>query len=188
MKDYVVMVDKRGVKVGLVDKVYAHQESGILHRAFSVFVFNSDKKLLIQKRSNKKMLWPRYWSNTCCSHPRDGEDFVGAGKRRLFEELGFDCDLRHLYDFGYKASYRKDNGVLVGTERELCSVLIGRSDEKPNMDLENVRDEICDFGYIGLDELRGHMFKNSENYTPWFKMEVFRMVRDYGKNIEELFV
>jgi isopentenyl-diphosphate delta-isomerase len=182
MKDYIVRVDKNGNDIGLIEKIKGHLGQGVLHSAFSVFVFRNPGELLITRRSGKKMLWPFYWTNTCCSHPRDGEDVLSAGKRRLYEELGFSCDLEKLYDFKYQEEYR-ENGKLVGSENELCSVLIGKSNEIPDLNSKKVQAEICDYEYVDIDYLVRDMEKKSKRYTPWFRMEVEKLMKDYREDI-----
>lgn len=187
MKDYVIKVDGCGKDIGFIGKLEAHLGDGVLHSAFSVFVFNDFNELLVTKRSKNKFLWPNYWSNTCCSHPLYYEDMSSAGQRRLYEELGFSCDLKFLYNFRYKEEYIDKGGDLLGSENELCSVLIGKSNEIPDFSLNNVLEEICDFEYIGMDDLIVNIKKSSKMYTPWFKMEVEELSKNYSGEIEKLF-
>jgi isopentenyl-diphosphate delta-isomerase len=161
--DKVIIVDDNDNQVGLEDKLKCHLDKGILHRAFSVFVFNNKGELLLQQRSSKKLLWPLYWSNTCCSHPREGEDCESAGQRRLKEEMGFTCPLKLIGKFKYQANYKD-----VGSENELCSVLIG----KHNNDVNINKEEVANFKWIGLQILKKDISKNPDQYTPWFKMEL----------------
>ena len=119
-EEKVVLVDKDDNEIGLMPKMEAHQK-GILHRAFSVFLLNSDNQILLQKRSSNKYHSGGLWTNTCCSHPRDGENIINAGKRRLSEEMGINTDLIEAFKFTYKA--KLENGL---TEHEYDHVLIGK--------------------------------------------------------------
>ena len=153
--------------LGTKDKTAAHLGDGVLHRAFSVFVFNARGELLLQKRSAGKLLWPGYWSNTCCSHPRQGELVVPAGERRLKEELGFFCALQEVGKFRYTARYRK-----IGSERELCSILTGRySGEAINLD----DDEVESVRWVSLDALARDVKEHPRHYTPWLKIELKKL-------------
>ena len=109
IKDFVVLVNENDEKIGLMPKMEAH-EKGLLHRAFSVFIFNRNKELMLQKRSLKKYHSPGLWTNTCCSHQRDGESNINAGMRRLKEEMGFSSELREINSFIYKVKF--DNGLI----------------------------------------------------------------------------
>ena len=133
-----------------------------MHRAFSVFLFNDKGELLLQKRSKKKLLWPSFWTNSCCSHPRKGEDILDAANRRINEELGLTSELIYLFNFQYKANYFD-----IGSENEICSVLIGKIyfDPIPNLN------EIEAWQYISVDKLTIELEKNSKYYTPWLKIE-----------------
>ena len=118
-----VLVDEHDHETGFLDKLAAHSGQGVLHRAFSLFVFNSQGELLLQQRAADKRLWPGFWSNTCCSHPRPGEETEAAAMRRLREELGFTTPLTKLFSFTYRSEY--DNGL---TEFEFDHVFVGRYD------------------------------------------------------------
>ena len=159
----VILVDESDNQVGLEEKMKAHLGKGILHRAFSVFVFNKKGELLLQQRAKGKMLWPLYWTNTCCSHPREGENYEEAGKRRLQEELGFTCSLKLIGKFQYQAGYKD-----IGSENELCSVLVGEYDGEvfPN------KEETESVKWINFEELKKDVTEHPENYTPWFKIEL----------------
>ena len=119
MEDTLILVDENDKEIGYLPKEKCHDGNGKLHRAFSMYVFNGNK-LLIQKRSNKKRLWPGFWSNSCCSHPRKGEDIFDAVKRRLKEELGIECEPKLLFKFVYNASYEGE-----GSENEYLYVFSG---------------------------------------------------------------
>ncbi len=156
--------------VGYEDKLECHIHDGILHRAFSIFIFNSKNELLVQQRAFGKMLWPGFWSNSCCSHPRKGESYEQATERRLFEELGLRTRLVYTYRFQYKARYGE-----AGSENELCSVYIGRSNDEPVVNST----EIKAWKYIAIDELTKQLDLNPDFYTPWFKMEWRRLMSEY---------
>ena len=125
MEEKVILVSETDEQLGLMGKMEAH-EKGLLHRAFSVFIFNKDGELLLQQRALDKYHSPGLWTNTCCSHQREGETNLQAGKRRLLEEMGFSCELKELFSFVYKAPF--DNGL---TEHELDHVMVGYYDEDP---------------------------------------------------------
>jgi len=174
-----VLVDEKDNVVGYEEKEKCHEGNGILHRAFSVFIFNDKRELLMQQRSHFKKLWPLYWSNTCCSHPRVNESYETAAKRRLFEECGFNCELKYLYKFNYSAKFKN-----IGSENELCAVLIGKFDEN-SMKISQNSEEIADFKWAGLDEILLDMHVNKNNYTPWFKIEFESIIYDYFKEVEK---
>jgi len=161
MTDEIILVDKEDNEVGTIDKIEAHEGEGRLHRAFSIFIFNDEGKLLIQKRSTKKPLWPGFWSNSCCSHPRSGETISEAGNRRLYEELGFRTELLELYTFIYQARYGD-----IGSEHELCHVLLGLYDG-PVTPCPN---EIDEFRWISREELKKEL--SEKTMTPWFIQEL----------------
>jgi isopentenyl-diphosphate delta-isomerase len=142
----------------------------VLHRAFSIFVFNSNNDLLLQQRSPTKMLWPGYWSNTCCSHPRRGEAMATAVTRRLTQELGFACPLEYLYKFKYQAQFGA-----VGSEHELCSVYFGRYDGPVDVNVN----EIAAWRFVGVEALERELKVAPETFTPWFKMEWVHIKANY---------
>jgi isopentenyl-diphosphate delta-isomerase len=161
--NYVVLVDEKDQEVGREEKIKAHLGEGKLHRAFSVFVFNNKGELLIQKRAKEKMLWGEYWSNTCCSHPAPNEDLLTAGKRRLFEELGFSCELEEVGSFVYSAKFKD-----IGSENEFCYVLKGIYNGEVNPSPE----EVEEMKWISLDDLKKEVEKTPEKFTPWFIQEI----------------
>ncbi len=160
MKEFVVLVDQNDQKLGLMEKQQAHV-AGLLHRAFSVFIFNSKGELMIQQRAANKYHSPTLWTNTCCSHPRDEETYEQAAHRRLQEEMGFDCQLEFKFSFIYKAHLENDL-----TEHELDHVFIGTFDDEPNLNPE----EVMAYRWVELDDLKKDMEKNPQNYTAWFKI------------------
>ena len=173
-----IVVDEQDSVLEYRIKTECHQGEGILHRAFSIFIFNSKKEVLIQKRSAQKLLWPDFWSNSCCSHPRQGETLEYAAKRRLKEELGLETDLIYLYTFQYHANFGT-----IGSERELCAVLIGRSGDPVRIN----PNEIAEWKYIDIEILTNDLHKNPDVFTPWFKMEWQRLTGEYMDRIHSLF-
>jgi isopentenyl-diphosphate delta-isomerase len=157
-----ILVDELDREIGYKPKAECHTGNGVLHRAFSIFVFNSDDELLLQQRSLDKPLWPNYWSNTCCSHPRVGETMEEAVSRRLIQELGFDCPLEFLYKFKYHAQY----GAL-GAEHEYCWVYFGRYDGLVDANVN----EIAAWRFVRIADLEAELETAPERFTPWFKME-----------------
>lgn len=170
----ILLVDSKDNVIGFETREKAHEAKGILHRAISAFVLNGERQLLIQRRSGIKKLWPLFWSNTCCTHPRINETYQQAAERRIFEELGFKCALKYLYKFEYRADFNN-----IGAENELCTVLIGKYDGavRPNAD------EIAEWKFVDINELRNDMEKNPGKYTPWFKMEFERILKDFRNEL-----
>ena len=157
-----ILVDANDRQTGVLDKSACHDGDGVLHRAFSVFVFNSAGELLLQQRAADKRLWPLYWSNSCCSHPREGETMEGAADRRLQQELGLQCELKFVYKFHYQARYGD-----LGSEHELCSVFIGHSSGQPVINTT----EIADWRWLSPAALSAELQQHPGDFTPWLKME-----------------
>ncbi|MFT5822704.1 MAG: isopentenyl-diphosphate delta-isomerase [Crocinitomix sp.] len=157
--EQVILVDTEDNPIGLMEKMEAH-EKGLLHRAFSVFVFNDKNELLLQQRALHKYHSGGLWTNTCCSHPRDGEGLVEAGTRRLNEEMGFECEITPVLSFIYKAEL--DNEL---TEHEFDHVLIGKynADPQPNPD------EVSNWKFVDLKILAEDLNQNPDHYTIWFQ-------------------
>lgn len=172
--ELLVLVDATDRTIGTLDKSACHDGRGVLHRAFSLFVFNSAGELLIQQRQADKRLWPSYWSNSCCSHPRAGEDIADAVGRRLAEELGVDADLTFLYKFEYTARFGD-----VGTEHELCWVYVGRSDQDPVVNTA----EVQAWRWISRDLLTEELSSNPDSFTPWFTMEWRRLTDEFERQL-----
>lgn len=168
MEDFVILVDDQDKEWGKMEKIQAHQ-MGLLHRAFSVFVFNSKGELLLQKRSPEKYHSGGLWTNTCCSHPRIGEEVSEGAIRRLEEEMGITCELTNGFQFVYKASF--DNGL---TEHEYDHVLFGQSDQQPRVDSS----EVSDWRYASIEEIESEIQSNSGAYTVWF-ITCFDRVKNY---------
>ncbi|CAL2074850.1 isopentenyl-diphosphate Delta-isomerase [Tenacibaculum sp. 190524A05c] len=160
MVENVILVDEQDNEVGFMEKIEAH-EKAVLHRAFSVFVFNDNNELMLQQRAKSKYHSPLLWTNTCCSHQRKGESNISAGKRRLQEEMGFVCELEEVFSFIYKAPF--DNGL---TEHELDHVMIGRYNDEPVIN----PDEVESFQWMSLEAVKNDIAENPEEYTAWFKI------------------
>lgn len=159
----VILVDENNKEVGTAPIVQAHTGKGMLHRAFSVYVFrNGRKELLLQKRSAKKMLWPLIWANTCCSHPRVGESARQAGERRLKEELGFSTPLSDGPSFVYRAE-DADRGV----EHEHLTLLVGEVD---GANVVPDPEEVAEYKWMNVEALLKDLKKNGEQYAPWLKL------------------
>jgi len=149
-----ILVDESDREIGHGD--------GVLHRAFSLFIFKPAGELLLHQRSAEKRLWPRFWSNSCCSHPRCGETMEVATERRLAEELGMTSTVHHLFTFQYQAPY-----LDLGSENEVCWVFAGLSDSAPRPNIH----EIADVRWITADDLDREFRTQPEVFTPWFAME-----------------
>lgn len=158
--DYIVLVDENDNEIGLEEKFVAHGYPAKLHRAFSIFILNDKRELLIQKRNHKKKTWPGFWSNSCCSHPRPNEPIALAAQRRLEEELGFTCNIEFLFKFKYMAKYDENWG-----EHEVDHVFLGYYNGlvHPNPM------EVDDFKFVDLEKLRIDIDSNHDNYTPWLR-------------------
>jgi isopentenyl-diphosphate delta-isomerase len=176
--DALVLVDAADRNVGYLSKALCHEGRGVLHRAFSLLIFNDYGELLIQQRSRAKRLWPLYWSNSCCSHPRGAETLEAATQRRLREELGISCPLQYLFKFQYRAQFDA-----TGAEHELCSVYIGRSGEKIKIN----SDEILDWRWISPEALQREIaMQGGESFTPWFMLEWVQIWRDHRPAVVSL--
>ncbi|WP_411768204.1 isopentenyl-diphosphate Delta-isomerase [Winogradskyella sp. A3E31] len=159
-EEQVILVDENDNQIGLMAKMEAH-EKALLHRAFSVFVFNSKNELMLQQRALHKYHTPGLWTNTCCSHQREGESNIEAGKRRLQEEMGFVTELKETTSFIYKAPF--ENGL---TEHEYDHILVGHFDDEPNIN----PDEVADWKWMTLETVKSDMAQNPDDYTAWFKI------------------
>jgi len=166
-----ILVDDADREIGHLDRDDCHAGSGVLHRAFSLLIFNGNGELLLQQRSASKRLWPLYWSNSCCSHPRRAESMEAAIHRRLSQELGLDCPLHFLFKFQYQAQFDA-----ISAERELCSVFIGRCAGRVKVN----PDEIHDWRWISTATLESEMRgPEAARFTPWFRLEWERVWRDH---------
>ena len=173
MKEYVVLVNTNDEPQGLMEKMEAH-EKGFLHRAFSIFIFNSNQELLLQQRALSKYHTPGLWTNTCCSHPRENESLNQATSRRLMEEMGMKCAIDEAFSFIYKADVGQ--GLI---EHEFDHVFIGHSDELPTIN----PDEVASWQYASMDDLKFDIAKDPEKYTVWFRI-AFDEVDAYLKNLK----
>ncbi|MDP5158923.1 MAG: isopentenyl-diphosphate Delta-isomerase [Flaviramulus sp.] len=159
-EEKVILVNEEDQQIGLMPKMEAH-EKALLHRAFSVFIFNDNNDLMLQQRALNKYHSPGLWTNTCCSHQRDGETNIEAGKRRLQEEMGFVVDLQETISFIYKAPF--DNGL---TEHEFDHVLLGKFNAEPVINL----DEVAAWKWMPLEAVKNDISLYPELYTEWFKV------------------
>jgi len=166
MIEQVILVDKNDRPVGQMEKMQAHRE-GKLHRAFSVFIFNSENELLLQQRALSKYHSGGLWTNTCCSHPRMGESNEAAANRRLMEEMGMRCTLIYGFNFIYKAEF--PDGLI---EHELDHVFFGKSDQLPEINKE----EVESYKYMNLRTLKEDIEQNAQFYTPWLKICLERVI------------
>jgi isopentenyl-diphosphate delta-isomerase len=160
MEENVILVDVLDNQLGLLPKMEAH-EKAVLHRAFSVFIFNDKGELMLQQRAAHKYHSPLLWTNTCCSHQRDGESNIEAGKRRLIEEMGFKTNLKEVFSFVYKAPF--DNGL---TEHELDHVMIGTFNGSPTIN----PDEVASYKWMTLEAVKKDIELQPNIYTAWFKI------------------
>ncbi|MBD3583407.1 isopentenyl-diphosphate Delta-isomerase [Flavobacterium selenitireducens] len=159
-EEKVILVNERDEQIGLMPKLEAH-EKAVLHRAFSVFILNGKNELMLQQRASQKYHSPLLWTNTCCSHQRQGETNLEAGTRRLREEMGFETELRELFHFIYKAPF--DNGL---TEHELDHVMIGFYDGEPQVNPE----EVESWKWMAIDDVKSDMERHPELYTIWTRI------------------
>ena len=160
IEENVILVNESDEQIGLMPKLEAH-EKAVLHRAFSVFILNSKNEIMLQQRAHHKYHSPLLWTNTCCSHQRNGETNIQAGSRRLFEEMGFKTELKELFHFIYKAPF--DNGL---TEHELDHVMIGYYNDTPIINPE----EVEDWKWMKIEDVKTDMELHPELYTVWFKI------------------
>ncbi|TAM58578.1 isopentenyl-diphosphate Delta-isomerase [bacterium] len=161
-----ILVDAQDREVGHASKADAHAGNGILHRAFSVFIYNSAGELLLQQRAASKPLWPGYWSNSCCSHPRQGEEMESAIARRLQEELGLTCALEYKFKFQYHAEFGE-----AGSESEVCWVYVGVSDAPIRVNST----EIAAWRFVAPEVLDREIATTPDRFTPWLRMEWQRL-------------
>lgn len=172
IEENVILVNTKDEPIGLMPKLEAH-EKAVLHRAFSVFVMNDKNQIMLQQRAHHKYHSPLLWTNTCCSHQREGESNIQAGSRRLFEEMGFNTELKELFHFIYKAPF--DNGL---TEHELDHVMIGYYNESPTINPE----EVEDWKWMGIEDVQSDIQLRPEEYTVWFKIifdEFYHFLEDH---------
>lgn len=169
--EQLILVDDQDNEIGYRSKADCHDGRGILHRAFSLFLFNEAGELLLQQRGKEKRLWPGFWSNSCCSHPRRGESLQIATMRRLSDELNIAAELEFVYHFCYQAKFSE-----AGSENELCHVFLGKVDGEahPNdSEIECIR-------FISADDLTSELTEHPQRFTPWFKQEWRELRKDYA--------
>jgi isopentenyl-diphosphate delta-isomerase len=169
-REELILVDEADNEIGFSSKADCHDGDGVLHRAFSVFLFDDEGRLLLQQRSSSKRLWPGYWSNSICSHPRRGESMAEATQRRLLDELNLESELEHVYKFTYQARFGD-----AGSENELCHVFLGRvpPEVRPN---EN---EIAAVRFVSPSVLDTEFLERPDTLTPWFRMEWQALTAEY---------
>lgn len=169
-----ILVDDQDNEIGFRSKADCHDGRGILHRAFSLFLFNEAGELLLQQRGKEKRLWPGFWSNSCCSHPRRGESLQIATMRRLSDELNIEAELEFVYHFSYQAQFSE-----AGSENELCHVFLGKvvGELHPNdSEIESIR-------FIPADDLTSELTEHPQRFTPWFKQEWRELRENYAEQL-----
>jgi isopentenyl-diphosphate delta-isomerase len=171
-----ILVDRDDNEIGYASKADAHDGSGILHRAFSLFLFNEAGALLLQQRATAKRLWGGYWSNSCCSHPRRGESMAVATSRRLLDELNFETELEYVYRFCYEAGFGD-----AGSENELCHVFLGRT----SADVQPNASEIAGIRYVTPRGLAAELEQQPDRFTPWFKQEWEELNKRYAEQLAD---
>ena len=173
-----ILVDEHDNELGLMSKGECHDGDGILHRAFSVFLFDPDGRLLIQQRAAEKRLWPLYWANSCCSHPRAGENLTIATQRRMHEELGLSAELGFIYKFRYQARFRD-----LGSEHELCSVFVGRTHAN---NLNPNPSELADWRFSSPEDIDQMMTDPTAKVAPWFRMEWASLRGEHRQRVNQV--
>ena len=169
-----ILVDLDDHETGVLSKAECHDGEGTLHRAFSVFLFNQDGNLLLQQRAPGKRLWPMFWSNSCCSHPRQGESMEVAVARRLQDELHAHATLEYIYKFSYQANFQD-----LGSEHELCHVFLGTLDNEATRN----ETEIEALRFVSVDQLDEEIRITPELFTPWVKLEWQRLNEEFADTL-----
>ncbi|ANO50204.1 isopentenyl-diphosphate Delta-isomerase [Woeseia oceani] len=169
-----ILVNEHDEETGSLSKLACHDGDGLLHRAFSVFLFNQKGELLVQQRAAGKRLWPGFWANSCCSHPRKGESMEIATQRRLQQELGVSAQVEYVYKFRYQAVYRD-----LGAEHELCWVYLGRCAGPPQPNST----EIAAVRYLSPAAIDAELANNADSLTPWFKLEWERLSTEFAAQL-----
>lgn len=177
--ELLILVDGADNVTGYETKADAHAGPGLLHRAFSIFLFNERGEVLVHQRAPEKPLWPGFWTNSCCSHPRKGESYLSAANRRLDDELGVAADLSFVYQFEYQADF---DGK--GSERELCSVFVGRIDDANALAPNPSEIEAC--RWVSCTDLNRWVSLSPDQFTPWFKLEWERLRTDQRHIVNRL--
>ena len=171
MKEEVILVNENDEQIGVMEKMEAHQK-GLLHRAFSIFIFNEKGEMLLQQRAASKYHSGGKWSNACCSHPRPGEELQAAAERRLREELGFDTTLKKIFEFSYKIEF--ENGL---TENEIDHVFAGQYGGIINLN----QDEVQDYRFKSLPEIKHSLQIKPATYSKWFSL-AFPKIENWWKD------
>lgn len=171
-----ILVDADDRETGFLSKATCHDGGGVLHRAFSLFLFNENGELLLQQRSDAKRLWPGFWSNSICSHPRRGESMQVATQRRLHDELNIRAELEFVFKFSYQAEFDDS-----GAENELCHVYLGRVGNgiKPNTH------EIAAVRWVPPRDIAKELAESPAIFTPWFKMEWQRLFQEHSDRLAD---
>lgn len=172
-----ILVDSNDNQIGKEEKVKCHLPEGKLHRAFTILLFDKERKLLLTKRSPKKMLWPGDWDGTVASHPRQSETYISSAERRLPEELGLTCKLEYLFKFEYHVPYKD-----IGSENEVCGTLIGTVDDPKKIKL--IEDEISAAKWVTLDQLLTEIEKFPHTFCPWMIVALY-LLSDSNDNVSE---
>ena len=175
MNDYVILVDENNNQIGIEEKILAHKKN-LLHRAFSIFIFNDSFEILLQKRAPNKYHSGNLWTNTCCSHPLENLSLVESAKKRLIEEMGIKANLNEVFSFIYQAEF--GNGLY---EYEYDHVLFGISNNQPILN----PDEAIDYKWIKISDLKAQIEKNPGNFTVWLQIMInnyFKYFEDYENN------
>jgi len=175
--DLLILVNERDEPLGSDTRAACHSGDGILHRAFSIYLFDRQGRLLLQKRSAGKQLWPQHWSNSCCSHPRWGEDLDAAAHRRLVEELGVRAPLQALFKCQYQARFGEH-----GSEHELCTVFIGAADDVGAVDPA----EVEAWRWVDPADLDRSIAAEPDAYTPWLRLAWERLRAQHRHQIDAL--
>ncbi len=173
VEEKVILVDTNDNPIGLMNKLEAH-EKALLHRAFSVFILNDKKELMLQQRARHKYHSPLLWTNTCCSHQRENETNIQAGIRRIREEMGFVTGLKEMFHFIYKAPF--DNGL---TEHELDYVMLGFYNDIPVIN----KDEVESWKWMKIEDIKNDMITNPDIYTVWFKIIFEEFYHHFDENL-----
>lgn len=175
-EEQVILVDEQDNEIGLMSKMEAH-EKGLLHRAFSIFIFNDKGEMLLHQRAKHKYHSGGLWTNACCSHPRQGETLKEAANRRLMEEMGMTCEVEKFFSFTYKS--KLDKGLY---EHEFDHVFIGHTNTLPNINPE----EVEAYKYMHPDEIRADINTHPEQYTEWFKICFNRVMEEIEKSAKTI--
>jgi isopentenyl-diphosphate delta-isomerase len=165
-EEYVILVDSNDNPIGIEEKVKCHLPNGKLHRAFTALLFDNEGRLVLTKRSSRKMLWPGDWDGTVASHPRENETFISSAERRMPEEIGIMCKFDYLFKFEYHVPYKD-----VGSENEICGTLLGVIENSSKFNL--VEEEISETKWIDPNELIDELKKNPQIYCPWMIIALY---------------